>query len=57
MDDGFRNCIQFICDHGGEQLIERKDDGRVRLLTGKAANTFETAKRAAFRIVDIKGQK
>ncbi|KAL1585115.1 hypothetical protein WHR41_06528 [Cladosporium halotolerans] len=56
-DAAYRNCIQFICDHGGEHLIERKDDGRVRLLTGKAGNTFETAKKAAFRTVDIKGQK
>lgn len=56
-DAAYRNCIQFICDHGGEHLIERKDDGRVRLLTGKAGNTFENAKKAAFRTVDIKGQK
>jgi len=56
-DAGSRNCIQFICDHGGEHLIERKDDGRVRLATGKAGIIFETAKKAAFRTVDIKGQK
>ena len=40
-----------------EHLIERKDDGRVRLATGKAGMVFETAKKAAFRTVDIKGQK
>ncbi|KAM0718696.1 hypothetical protein Q7P37_005767 [Cladosporium fusiforme] len=56
-DAGSRNCIQFICDHGGEHLIERKDDGRVRLLTGKAGLVFKSAKDAAFKTVDIKGQK
>lgn len=56
-DDGSRNCIQFICDHGGANLIERKDDGRVRFATGKAGLIFETAKKAAFKTVDIKGQK
>lgn len=55
-DAGSRNCIQFICDHGGEHLIERKDDGRIRFLAGKAGSVFETAKRAA-STVDIKGQK
>jgi hypothetical protein len=56
-DAGHRNCIQFICDHGGEHLIERKDDGRVRFLAGKAGKIFEAAKIAAFSVVDIKGQK
>lgn len=56
-DAGSRNCIQFICDHGGEHLIERKDDGQVRLLTGKAGLIFKQAAAAAFRTVDIKGQK
>lgn len=56
-DAGSRNCIQFICDHGGDHLIERKDDGSIRFATGKAGMIFETAKKAAFRTVDIKGQK
>lgn len=56
-DAGSRNCIQFLCDHGGEHLVERKDDGRVRLLTGKAGLLFRTASNAAFKTVDIKGQK
>ena len=55
-DAGHRNCVQFICDYGGQHLIERKDDGQVRFLTGKAGNLFEAAKQATFRTIDIKGQ-
>lgn len=47
---------RFVCDHGGESFLEQKEDGDVRVLTGKAIRSFETAKNAAFRKVDIKGQ-
>ena len=49
---------QFIIDHAGESsanLLQEKD-GDVRLLTGKAGGVFETARAAAFKQVDIKGQ-
>lgn len=46
---------RFLCDHGAQGFLEEREDG-VRLLTGKVGNTFETAKSAAFRKVDIKGQ-
>ncbi|KAI9876964.1 MAG: hypothetical protein M1830_005185 [Pleopsidium flavum] len=46
---------RFICDHGAQSLLEEREDG-VRLLTGKAGSVFETAKNAAFKRVDIKGQ-
>lgn len=55
-DAGRRNCVEFICDHNGEHLIERKDDGSVRFLAGKSNNLFEIAKKSAFGSVDIKGQ-
>jgi len=55
-DAGPRQCLKFLCDHGGEALIERKDDGDVRFATGRAAATFESAKASAFRSVNIKGQ-
>jgi len=50
-----QHCAQFICDHGGEGLLERKADD-VRFLSGKAGNIFDRAKQQAFRGVDIKGQ-
>jgi hypothetical protein len=56
LDTGRRNCVQFVCDHNSEHLIERKDDGSVRFLAGKASNLFELAKKSAFGSVDIKGQ-
>ena len=46
---------RFICDHGGQSFLEERD-GQVRLLTGKALRVFETARNAAFKKVDIKGQ-
>ncbi|KAI9732284.1 MAG: hypothetical protein M1818_007604 [Claussenomyces sp. TS43310] len=49
------DAAQFICDHNGTELLEEKGDG-IQLLTGKAGQIFETAKAAAFRKVDIKGQ-
>lgn len=55
-DFGARACVQFICDYGGEELIQRKDDGQVRFLAGKGAQLFENARKAAFARVDIKGQ-
>lgn len=54
-DAGARQCLDFLCQHGGESLVERKE-GDVRFLTGKAGAVFENAKAAAFRGVDIKGQ-
>ena len=54
-DAGARQCLDFLCQHGGEHLVERKDD-EVRFLTGKAGPVFENAKLAAFGKVDIKGQ-
>lgn len=46
---------RFICDQGGQSFLEERD-GEVRLLTGKALRFFETARNAAFKKVDIKGQ-
>ena len=46
---------RFICDHGGQSFLEERE-GEVRLLTGKALRFFETARNAAFKRVDIKGQ-
>ena len=46
---------RFLCDHGAQAFLEEGED-IVRLLTGKVGNTFEAAKLAAFRRVDIKGQ-
>lgn len=47
---------RFVLDYAAPELLEQRDDGVVRLLTGKAGATFETAKVAAFGRVDIKGQ-
>ncbi|KAK4544101.1 hypothetical protein LTR36_004599 [Oleoguttula mirabilis] len=55
-DAGPRQCLDFLCQHGGEPFVERKDDGDVRFATGKAIAVFEGAKAAAFRGIDIKGQ-
>ncbi len=46
---------RFICDHGGQSFLEERD-GEVRLLAGKALRFFETARTAAFKREDIKGQ-
>ncbi|KAF2452769.1 SAC3/GANP domain protein [Lineolata rhizophorae] len=50
-----QDCVQFLCDHGAEDLIEPKEDSIV-LVTGKVGRLFEDAKTGAFRKVDIKGQ-
>lgn len=47
---------RFILDHAPETLLEERENGGVRLLTGKAGGIFEQARREAHRIVDIKGQ-
>ena len=52
-DDSF--CVQFICEHACQPLLEEREDG-MRVLTGKAGQLSETAKRNAFNKVDIKGQ-
>lgn len=49
------DALQFIIDHGGEHLIEQRDDYFV-FLCGKANGVFESAKAAAFSKVDLKGQ-
>lgn len=54
-DSGAPQCIDFLSQHGGESLIERKDDD-IRFQSGKAGQLFENARAAAFRGVDIKGQ-
>lgn len=49
---------QFILIHGGDgadQFLQEKDD-TVRLATGKMGAVFESARAAAFRSIDIKGQ-
>lgn len=48
-------CAQFILDHASEDLLQERGD-EVFFLTGKAGQVFETAKRGAFKLVDIKGQ-
>lgn len=52
---GARQCLDFLCQHGAEHLIDQKGD-EVRVLTGKAGPLFENARASAFRSVDIKGQ-
>ncbi|KAI7401669.1 hypothetical protein KC336_g14605 [Hortaea werneckii] len=51
-----RECLDFLCTHGGESFVKRKDDGDIRFSTDKSSATFEGLKKAAFRQVDIKGQ-
>ncbi|KAK0308777.1 hypothetical protein LTR01_004656 [Friedmanniomyces endolithicus] len=55
-DAGLRQCLEFLCQHGGEPFVERKEDGEIRFHTGKAIAVFEAQRAAAFRSVDIKGQ-
>lgn len=55
-DAGPRECLEFLCAHGGEGFVERKDDGEIRFQTGKSFGVFENQKKAAFGTVDIKGQ-
>jgi SAC3 family protein LENG8/THP3 len=49
------DAFQFIIDHGGENLMEQRDDTFV-FLAGKAGAIFETAKSTAFSRVDLRGQ-
>lgn len=46
---------RFVLEHASEDLLGETQDG-VRLLTGKAGQVFEGAKREAFKIIDLKGQ-
>ena len=46
---------RFILEYASEDLLEERD-GTVKVLTSKAGQVFETAKAAAFKQVDIKGQ-
>ncbi|KAK3307311.1 SAC3/GANP/Nin1/mts3/eIF-3 p25 family-domain-containing protein [Chaetomium strumarium] len=46
---------QFIIDHGGQDLLEERNNTIV-FLTAKAGQTFEGPRTAAFSRVDIKGQ-
>jgi len=50
-----QDCASFICDHGGQALLENKESGPA-FAAGKAGQVFQTAKDAAFRRVDLKGQ-
>jgi hypothetical protein len=50
-----RECAGFICDNGGELLLESKA-GEPWFNSGKGGAIFETARAAAFRRIDIKGQ-
>ena len=54
-DAGARQCLDFICRHGGEQLVKRKEK-EIYFLSGSAGPIFANARAAAFRSVDIKGQ-
>jgi hypothetical protein len=49
------DAAQFIFEYGGQDLLEERNDG-IHLVVNKAGSSFETAKRAAFGKVDIKGQ-
>ncbi|KAM0324926.1 hypothetical protein ACHAQA_007892 [Verticillium albo-atrum] len=49
------DAAQFIVDYNGQDLLEERHES-ISLLTGKAGALFETARSAAFRTVDIKGQ-
>lgn len=53
--DSDQHCAQFLCDHGGEALLQSRPDGAC-FLSGQAGQIFEMAKGKAFRSVDIKGQ-
>ena len=50
-----QDCASFICDHGGQNLLENKE-GALAFAAGKAGQVFQRAKDAAFRRVDLKGQ-
>jgi len=50
------DAAQFILGYNGQHLLEERDEGELRVLTGKASNIFEVAKSEAFRKIDIKGQ-
>lgn len=51
------DAAQFICDYNGRDLLQQQDGGDdINFFTAKAGSIFETAKSAAFRKVDIKGQ-
>lgn len=51
-----QECAGFICDHGGEGLLESRSEGEPVFLSGKAGPLFESHRAAAFRKVDLKGQ-
>jgi hypothetical protein len=51
-----QDCAAFICDHGGQDMIDNKPEGGITFATGKAGQIFQAARDAAFRRVDIKGQ-
>lgn len=50
-----QQCAQFLCEVGGEDLLENREDGP-RFLTAKGFPAFDAARRQAFAMVDIKGQ-
>ena len=49
------DCAQFLCDYGAQEQLEPREDGPI-FLASKAFDVFESARRAAFQRVDIKGQ-
>ena len=51
-DAGLRQCLDFICQSGGEHLIERKDDD-IRVVVGKAGSIFEDLRRTKFSRVPV----
>jgi hypothetical protein len=51
-----QDCVQFLVDHNGQDLLVQNEDEVLRFATGKAKELFETARAQAFRKVDIKGQ-
>jgi hypothetical protein len=49
------DAAQFIIDYNGQALLEDRTE-YIAFLTGKAGLLFETARSAAFQVIDIKGQ-
>ena len=47
---------RFILEYASEEILQEREDGGVKLLTGKAGNLFEAARANAFKLIDLKGQ-
>lgn len=48
--------VRFLCEHGGQAYLEQRENGDIKLLTGKVGPLFDRQRNAAFQMVDIKGQ-